>query len=136
MKFKILLLTAPALAISAKLFAAAPVDSIGVENLNGKKVVLHKLDPKETYYSLGRKYNVNPKDIIQFNNNVALKVGGLVKVPTEMPFLAPAPQPVAAAPVAVQAPKTQPANTPATVTASTSTDASVQQYKVSTGETL
>ncbi len=138
MNFKILLLTAPALTLSASLFAAAPVDSIGVENLNGKKVILHKLDPKETYYSLGRKYNVNPKDIIQFNNNVSLRVGGLVKVPTEIPFIAPAVQPVATQTPQAQPPATTPVTvtTPATVTASTSNDANVQQYKVSAGETL
>ncbi|PJJ84763.1 DPBB and LysM peptidoglycan-binding domain-containing protein [Mucilaginibacter auburnensis] len=133
MKFKILLLTAPILTLSARLFAAAPVDSIGVENLDGKKVILHKLDPKETYYSLGRKYNVSPKTIQQFNNNVALRVGGLVKVPTELPFIAPTSQPVVTAPVATSTPQ---AATPSTVMASTSSDPNVQQYKVSAGETL
>ncbi len=128
MKFKILLLAAPLLTLSAGLFAAAPVDSIGVENLNGKKVILHKLDPKETYYSLGRKYNVTPASIIQFNSNVALKVGNVVKVPTEMPFVTAASQPAVA--------QTAQATAPATGNASTNTDANVQLYKVSAGETL
>jgi hypothetical protein len=37
MKFKILLLSTILLSISSALFASAPVDSVGVENLNGKK---------------------------------------------------------------------------------------------------
>ncbi|RZL15106.1 MAG: LysM domain-containing protein, partial [Pedobacter sp.] len=61
-------------------------DSIGVENNNGKKVVIHKIEPKETYYSLGRKYNVSPKDIISYNDNRSLTPGITVKVPTQQPF--------------------------------------------------
>jgi len=127
MKFKVLLLITPFLSASAQLFASAPVDSIGVENLNGKKVVLHKLDPKDNYFSVGRKYNVNPNVIIQFNNNVQLKVNGIIKVPTEQPFLAPATQAVVSQGTPVV---TQPA------ASSTTADASIQQYKVSAGETL
>ncbi|UOE47112.1 LysM peptidoglycan-binding domain-containing protein [Mucilaginibacter sp. SMC90] len=86
MKFKILLLVTPLLSFSISLFANPVVDSIGVENLNGKKVIVHKLDPKDNYYSIGRRYNISPKAIIQFNNNAPLKIGGIVKVPTELPF--------------------------------------------------
>jgi LysM repeat protein len=86
MKLKILLLIAPLLTISASLFAHTAVDSIGVENQNGKKIILHKLDPKDNYYSIGRRYKVSPKAIIQFNNNAPLKIGGTIKVPTDLPF--------------------------------------------------
>ncbi|NHA04276.1 LysM peptidoglycan-binding domain-containing protein [Mucilaginibacter sp. HC2] len=86
MKVKILLVIAPLLTLSISIFANPVVDSIGVENLNGKKVVLHKLDPKDNYYSIGRRYNVSPKAIMQFNNNAPLKIGGIVKVPTEQSF--------------------------------------------------
>ncbi|QNL49880.1 LysM peptidoglycan-binding domain-containing protein [Olivibacter sp. SDN3] len=61
-------------------------DSIGVENQDGKKIILHKLEPKETYYSLSRKYNLNAKDLIAFNANKALKVGDVIKVPTNLDF--------------------------------------------------
>ncbi|MEO3407811.1 LysM peptidoglycan-binding domain-containing protein [Mucilaginibacter sp. CAU 1740] len=108
MKFKIVLLIAPILTLSISAFANPLVDSIGVENLNGKKVILHKLDPKDNYYSIGRRYNVSPKAIISFNNNAALKIGGTVKVPTELPFSGEA---VATAPV--QAPAKQVVTTPA-----------------------
>ena len=30
------------------------VDSIGVENNNGKKLILHRVDAKETYYSIAK----------------------------------------------------------------------------------
>ncbi|AYL96518.1 DPBB and LysM peptidoglycan-binding domain-containing protein [Mucilaginibacter celer] len=108
MKFKILLLIAPLFTLSISAFANPLVDSIGVENLNGKKVILHKLDPKDNYYSIGRRYNVSPKAIIAFNNNAALKIGGTVKVPTELPFSGEA---VATTPV--QAPAKQAVTNPA-----------------------
>lgn len=68
------------------LTANAAVDSIGVENLNGKKNIVHKIEAKETYFSLGRKYNVSPQSIIQFNSNKSLQIGAIVKIPTERPF--------------------------------------------------
>lgn len=64
-----------------------PVDSIGVENNNNKKTIIHKIESKETYYSLGRKYAVSPKDIIAFNHNKVLTPGLIIKVPTQRPFV-------------------------------------------------
>lgn len=61
-------------------------DSIGVENLNGKKLILHKIEPKDTYYSVGRRYGISPKAIMAFNDNKFLQIGVLIKVPTEIPF--------------------------------------------------
>lgn len=61
-------------------------DSIGVENQNGKKIILHQLQPKESYFSLGRKYNVQAKQIIDFNANKALKAGDVIKIPTGTAF--------------------------------------------------
>lgn len=67
-------------------------DSIGVENLNGKKLVLHQIVAKDTYYSIGRRYNVSPKSIMTYNDNKFLSLGVVIKVPTEIPFtVAPAP---------------------------------------------
>jgi LysM repeat protein len=162
MKFKILLLSTILLSLTSTLFASAPVDSVGIENLNGKKVILHKLDPKDNYYSIGRKYGVSPKVIQKFNNNASMQIGQIIKVPTERSIMetvkaAPAaqapvktptkaieqapvktqPKPVEQAPV-----KTQPVVTQPTVQAEqkpaqtpVSTTAS-QQYKVSAHETL
>ncbi|MEH3114268.1 muramidase family protein [Pedobacter terrae] len=63
-------------------------DSIGVENNNGKKLIVHQTVAKDTYYSIGRRYNVSPKDIMSFNNNKYLQVGVIIKVPTDIPFAA------------------------------------------------
>lgn len=62
-------------------------DSIGVENVNNKQVVLHRLEPKETYYGLSRQYRVPLQDLIQFNNNKPLKIGEIIRIPTERPVL-------------------------------------------------
>lgn len=61
-------------------------DSIGVENNNGKKLIVHQIVAKDTYYSVGRRYNVSPKDIMAFNQNKFLQVGVIIKVPTNIPW--------------------------------------------------
>ncbi len=71
---------------STLLLANPLKDSVGVENHEGKEVILHKIAPKETYYSLSRKYNVPFKYIMAFNPSVALQAGMIVKIPTERPF--------------------------------------------------
>ncbi|MHA4895455.1 LysM peptidoglycan-binding domain-containing protein [Pedobacter sp. PWIIR3] len=65
---------------------ASTRDSIGVENNNGKKLIIHQIVAKDTYYSLGRRYNVVPKDIMTFNDNKFLQIGVIIKVPTNVPF--------------------------------------------------
>lgn len=62
------------------------IDSIGVENLNGSKLIIHQIVKNDTYYSIGRRYNVSPREIMNFNDNKYLQVGILVKVPTKIPF--------------------------------------------------
>jgi len=84
------LITVLCLFYSFNSFAANYIDSIGVENNNGKKVIIHKIEPKETYYSLGRKYNISPKTIIEFNDNKPLQIGTIIKVPTTSNFNQPA----------------------------------------------
>lgn len=72
---------------STAVLAYQPVDSIGVENNNGKKLIIHKVDPKESYYSIARRYNVNVKSLQDYNNNTGLQIGTILKVPTELPFM-------------------------------------------------
>jgi LysM repeat protein len=67
-------------------FANSLRDSIGVENDNGNQIILHQVKSKETYYSIGRLYNVSPGTIIKFNNNVSLHIGVVIKVPSTRPF--------------------------------------------------
>ncbi len=71
---------------SITVFAATPVDSIGVENNNGKKLILHKVDPKESYFSISRRYKANVKEVQDFNKNIGLQIGTIIKVPTEIPY--------------------------------------------------
>ena len=73
---------------SVKAFASERLDSIGVENNDGKQIILHKIEAKESYYSLGRKYKISPKDIINYNNNKSLQIGTTVKIPTGRDFTA------------------------------------------------
>lgn len=61
-------------------------DSVGVENENGKQVILHKVATKENYYSIGRIYSVHPKDIMNKNGSQSLKPGSIIKVPTDRAF--------------------------------------------------
>jgi len=118
MRLKIILLICPLLLIKSVTFANTVADSIGVENQDGKKVILHKIEPKETYYAVGRRYNIKPNLIIQFNNNIVLQPGQTIKVPTDLPF-------ADAKPTATQAVANKP-----------DVKQTVQQFKVSQGETL
>lgn len=61
-------------------------DSIGVENLKGKKLIVHQVVAKDTYYSISRRYNVAPKEIMTFNDNKYLSLGAIIKIPTQIPF--------------------------------------------------
>ncbi|RYG17480.1 MAG: LysM peptidoglycan-binding domain-containing protein [Chitinophagaceae bacterium] len=69
-------------------FASSTLDSIGVENNKGKKVIIYKVEAKETYYSIAKKYNIPYKDLMEFNDSQFLQIGGTLKVPTTLPFLA------------------------------------------------
>lgn len=71
---------------SSGAIAANLIDSIGVENQNGHQVIIHKVERKQTYYSIGRLYNVSPLVIIEQNKNIPLKVGVIIKVPTTRPY--------------------------------------------------
>jgi LysM repeat protein len=146
MNFK-LLLTVFLSAFSISVFARPLADSVGVENHDGKKVILHKLDPKDNFYSIGRRYNVSPKAIMKFNPNAKMSIGNIIKVPTDRPFVETAPAVVKTNPAHQNKPVQQPAENKSqqqqpvqqqqSQPANTTTDNSVPtQYKVSAGETL
>ena len=56
-------------------------DSIGNEIVNGQRFLIHKLQPQQTYYQLGRIYSIPVKDIMDANNKKSLKVGDNVRIP-------------------------------------------------------
>lgn len=85
MKFKNILITIFSF-LTFSVSASTLFDSTGVENLNGKSVIIHKIEPKETYYSIGRKYNISPKVIMDYNKGIPLTIGGTLKVPTNKSY--------------------------------------------------
>ncbi|MCC8409260.1 LysM peptidoglycan-binding domain-containing protein [Mucilaginibacter sp. UR6-1] len=155
MKFKLTFLLISTLTFSIPVLAGNVIDSIGVENQNGKKIILHKIDPKDNYYAIGRRYNVKPNAIIKFNNNAPMRIGNVIKVPTEVDYNE-SQQPVATTTPAAQQQQTKPAtqpvqqpatqpvvknNTPAAQpetqpVADANNIPEYQDYKVSAGETL
>lgn len=48
--------------------------------------ITHKVLPKETLYSLARKYNVHPRELAEYNNipvNKGLELGQVIKIPSK-----------------------------------------------------
>jgi len=65
------------------LFTAAQ-DKLLVEGVSPGLYLTHKVAPKENYYSIGRIYNVSPKDIAPFNKlelEKGLSLGQTIKIP-------------------------------------------------------
>lgn len=60
----------------------AVLDSVGQEIIDNKVYIIHKIEPKDTYYKLSRVYGIPVKTIMDINNKKNLRVGDLVKVPT------------------------------------------------------
>lgn len=58
-------------------------DSIGFETINGKIVVLHKIEPGETLYGISKRYAVTIDQILEYNPtaDAGLEVGEILKVP-------------------------------------------------------
>lgn len=63
----------------------APLDSLRMETINGKQFVIHKIDEKETLYSISRRYGVAITAILDANPTAdgGLATGQLLKVPYE-----------------------------------------------------
>lgn len=63
---------------------ANPLDSIGVEKKNGKTYIVHKIESKETLYSLSRKYGVSVDEIKAANDGLTeLKLGQTILIPAK-----------------------------------------------------
>lgn len=133
-KIKYLCAVLVLIGISTSVFANPLADSVGVENQNGKMIILHKLDPKDNYYSIARRYNVRPKDIIDYNNNAKMQIGAIIKVPTDRPFKANS-SPVKTASTQNPIPQKTTATIADNVPANNN-NPEYTQYKVSAGETL
>ena len=62
--------------------AGFPADSIRVKWMEGKKFILHKVEPKETWQHLAKRYNCTISDLKEANGGVEqLKTGQIVNIP-------------------------------------------------------
>ncbi|HLX92895.1 MAG TPA: LysM domain-containing protein, partial [Puia sp.] len=72
------------------IFQVAFEQTLIVQEDNGRLFLAHKVVPKENWYSVGRLYNISPKELAPFNNsslNNPLSVGQDLKIPlTEINF--------------------------------------------------
>lgn len=57
-------------------------DSIGTEIINNEIFIIHRVESKDTYYALGRRYGAKVNRILEENNKKNLKPGDTVKIPT------------------------------------------------------
>ena len=72
------------LILIAPFFAVAQQKLLLVEGVSPLLYITHKVAPKENYYSIGRIYNVSPKDIAPFNKlqlEKGLSLGQTIKIP-------------------------------------------------------
>lgn len=78
---KLLIITA------VSFFQPQAQDSLGVETINGKQFVVHKVGPKETLYAISKRYNTTVDAIVQQNPEVSsgLDIGQIIKVPYTKP---------------------------------------------------
>lgn len=68
----------------APFFAVAQHKLLLVEGVSPLLYITHKVAPKENYYSIGRIYNISPKDIAPFNKlqlEKGLSLGQTIKIP-------------------------------------------------------
>ena len=67
----------------ANFASASPIDSLKLVEEDNKWFVVHRVDPKETIYSLSRRYNTPMDEIARYNPEVmsGLKVGVILQIP-------------------------------------------------------
>jgi LysM repeat protein len=60
-------------------------DSTGIEKKDGKVFILHQVEPKETLYSISKRYGVTVDEIKKYNTEAAagLKIGQTLWVPSK-----------------------------------------------------
>src|SRR5277367_3335737 len=66
------------------LFVTAQDKMLDVQGVSPGLYLIHTVAPKENYYSIGRIYNISPKEIAPFNNMElakGLSLGQTIKIP-------------------------------------------------------
>ncbi|HYG20141.1 MAG TPA: LysM peptidoglycan-binding domain-containing protein [Ohtaekwangia sp.] len=58
-------------------------DSLGIETVNGKIFVVHKVSEKETLYGISRRYGATVDEVVQYNPTAdsGLEIGQILKIP-------------------------------------------------------
>lgn len=72
------------LILATPLFSFAQEKTLLVQGISPGLYIMHKVAPKENYYSIGRIYNISPKDMAPFNNlqlESGLSPGQQIKIP-------------------------------------------------------
>lgn len=72
------------LIFSLPLLATAQNKALVIEGISPNLYINHTVAPKENYYSIGRIYNISPKEVAPFNNMVlesGLSLGQKLKIP-------------------------------------------------------
>jgi len=61
----------------------SPMDSLRMETINGKQYIIHRIDEKETLYSISKRYGVPISAILEVNpaSDGGLATGQLLKIP-------------------------------------------------------
>lgn len=65
-------------------FVKAQDKPLIVDGTSPNNYIVHTTTPKETFYSIGRNYNISPKEIAPFNNLVlenGLSIGQVIRIP-------------------------------------------------------
>jgi LysM repeat protein len=64
-------------------WSSSPSDSLRIETVNGKQFIIHQVDPKETLYSLSKRYRVTVAEIQENNPGTenGISVGKTLRVP-------------------------------------------------------
>ncbi len=70
--------------------AEMPVDSIGIETINGQVFVIHRVEEKETVFAISRRYKTTVDAILQYNATAkdGLEIGQILRVPYTLPAVA------------------------------------------------
>ncbi len=68
------------------MIAHSMVDSVGVEQVDGKRYILHKVEKAEGLYGIARKYGTTPSIIQEINQleTTILELGQVLKVPAKV----------------------------------------------------
>lgn len=70
--------------ISLQASSLKAIDSVGVFSKSGKDFILHKVEVKETFYSVSRLYKKDPKVLMELNPTTgnSLTIGDTILIPT------------------------------------------------------